>query len=169
MASKNNIADLNKGEKLDSKNYNIWRTKLYYVLEKQDVLEAINHAMTDPDEKNSAQNRKDQEAYCAWKAKDTTACGILISTMVDDLVNECKLFFNTHKMWVHLKENFGGTTVTRLRQLTIKFDTYKKCPNHTINEHLNKMFKMIRELKAAGHIFTDEQQVQTVIRSLSNS
>ena len=31
------------------------------------------------------------------------------------------------------------------------------------------MFKMIRELKAAGHIFTDEQQVQTVIRSLSNS
>lgn len=47
--------------------------------------------------------------------------------------------------------------MTMLRQLTIKFDTYKKYSNHTISEHLNEMSKMIRELKVAGHILNDEK------------
>jgi len=38
MASKNSIADLNKGEKLDGKNYDIWYHKVQYLLDKQEVL-----------------------------------------------------------------------------------------------------------------------------------
>nr|CAD1821586.1 unnamed protein product [Ananas comosus var. bracteatus] len=82
---------------------------------------------------------------------------------------KCEQLPTAHAMWIHLKEKFGGTTVIKLRQLTIKFDTYKKRPNHTIKQHLREMSNMIKELKSAGHILTDEQQVPAVIRSLPES
>ena len=56
MASKNIIGDLNKDEKLDDKNYNIKQTKIHYILEEQEVLEAINHAMIVLDEENKQQS-----------------------------------------------------------------------------------------------------------------
>ena len=48
MASKNIIADLNKGEKLNGDNYNIWHLKIQYVLEEQEVLETINAELEEP-------------------------------------------------------------------------------------------------------------------------
>lgn len=59
--------------------------------------------------------------------------------------------------------------MTRMRQLIIKFDTYKKHPNHTISKHFNKMSMIIGELKVIGYVLIDEQQVQAMIYSLSNS
>ena len=79
-------------------------------------MEVINYAnMANLGEENNAQNRRDQKDYHAWRAKDTIAHGILISTMVDDFVDECKQFSTAQEMWVHLKEKFGGITMTRLR------------------------------------------------------
>ena len=72
-------------------------------------------------------------------------------------------------MWVALREKFEGTTGSKLRQLTIKFDTYKKVPNKSMKQHLRDMSNMIMELKSTGHALTDEQQVQAVIRSLPYS
>ena len=90
MASKNIIADLNKGEKFNGENYNIWSLKIHYVLEEQEALEAVNIAMVEPQavrgNANNAQYRRDLDAYNAWKKKDSTARGILISSMSDDLV-----------------------------------------------------------------------------------
>ncbi|XP_022853910.1 uncharacterized protein LOC111375338 [Olea europaea var. sylvestris] len=114
MASKNIIADLNKGDKLNGNNYNTWRHKIWYVLEEQDCLEGINHVMEDPGK-------------------------------------------------------YGGTSVIRLRQLPIKFDTYKKLPNHNITQHVRIMSIMIRELKLAGHILSNEQQVHALICSLPDN
>ena len=48
MTSKNIIADLNKGEKLNGDNYNMWHLKIQYVLEEQEVLETINAEMEEP-------------------------------------------------------------------------------------------------------------------------
>ena len=72
-------------------------------------------------------------------------------------------------MWVALRENFGGTTVSKLRQLTIKFDTCKKVPIKSTKQDLRDMSNMIIELKSAGHALIDEQQVQAVIQSLPHS
>ena len=68
-----------------------------------------------------------------------------------------------------LKDTFGGTLATKLRKLTIKFDTYKKRPNHIMVQHLKEMSNMNRELKSAGHTLIDEQHIQAMIRSLPNS
>uniref|UniRef100_A0A2N9F6S1 Integrase catalytic domain-containing protein n=1 Tax=Fagus sylvatica TaxID=28930 RepID=A0A2N9F6S1_FAGSY len=72
-------------------------------------------------------------------------------------------------MWDQLKFDFGGTSTTRLRSLVLKFEVYRKDPKHTMTEHLRMMSGMIRDLKAAGNVLTDEQQVQAVIRSLPDS
>ena len=62
--------------------------------------------------------------------------------------------------------HIGGTSTTRLRQLTLKFDGYKKRHNDTMRHHLTIMSNMISELRVEGHDVIDEQQVQSVICSL---
>uniref|UniRef100_A0A2N9IVG1 CCHC-type domain-containing protein n=1 Tax=Fagus sylvatica TaxID=28930 RepID=A0A2N9IVG1_FAGSY len=89
--------------------------------------------------------------------------------MHDDLIGEYETFQNAKDMWDQLKFDFGGTSTTRLRSLVLKFEVYRKDPKHTMTEHLRMMSGMIRDLKAAGNVLTNEQQVQAVIRSLPDS
>ncbi|XP_044503424.1 uncharacterized protein LOC123224005 [Mangifera indica] len=147
---------------------------MHYILDEQDALEAVNQVMDEPQlaegqNPNNAQHRRNMDAYNSWKKKDSTARGILISSMNDDIAYQYEQFKTANAMWVALTEKFRGTTVSKLRQLTIKFDTYKKVPNKPMKQHLREMPNMIIELKKAGHDLTDEQQVQVVIRSLPDS
>ena len=41
-ATRSIVADLNKGDKLNDKNYDIWNRKIQYLLEEQDMLETIS-------------------------------------------------------------------------------------------------------------------------------
>ena len=72
-------------------------------------------------------------------------------------------------VWFTLSKRFGGTPIIKLRSLTIKFETYKKRPEHNMKKHLRQMSNMISELKDVGHTLTNEQQVQPVICSLPQS
>ena len=80
-ATKNIIVELNKGEKLNGDNYEIWHRKVQYILEEQEALETLNHIMQEPEQGNSAQHRRDQEAYVAWKKKNPLAHIKLLSCM----------------------------------------------------------------------------------------
>ena len=70
MASKNVVADMVKGEKLNGDNYDIWRRKIQFVLNEQDLLAHIDHLMTEPEQGTTAQHRKELELYKTWQAKD---------------------------------------------------------------------------------------------------
>ena len=89
--------------------------------------------------------------------------------MDNDIIRELRKYEITKDMWSTLSERFGGMCITKLRSLTIKFDTYKKRPKHNMKKHFRQMSNMISELKDAGHTLTDEQQVQVVIHSLPQS
>nr|XP_009791894.1 PREDICTED: uncharacterized protein LOC104239064 [Nicotiana sylvestris] len=164
MSLKSIIADLNKGDKLNGENYDIWSRKMWYVLEEQYAIEGINHVMSHPEEGNTAQHRRDLETYNILKKKNSTICGIIVSSVVDDLIHECEQYPTTQAIWAHFREAYGSTTVTRLRQLTIKFDTYKKRHDHNVKQHLRVMPNMIAQHKSVGHVLSNEQQVQAVIR-----
>uniref|UniRef100_A0A2N9IIB0 Uncharacterized protein n=1 Tax=Fagus sylvatica TaxID=28930 RepID=A0A2N9IIB0_FAGSY len=99
--------------------------------------------MEEPEQGNSAQNRRDLEAYQSWRKKDRCARFTMLSSMHNDLIGEFESYGTAQDMWIALKAKFGGTT-----------------------EHLRKMSAMVCELKAAGNNLTDEQQIQAVIRSL---
>ena len=73
------------------------------------------------------------------------------------------------KLWTALKERFCGTSLAKLRKLTIRFDTYKKRSKHNMRQHLKEMSNMMSELKKANHELTNEKQVQAIIRSLPYS
>src|SRR5215469_10102300 len=127
-ASKNIVAKLNKGEKLNGDNYNIWAMKIQYVVEEQEALEVLNQIMqepNEPEEGNTIQYRQNLEAYAAWKKKNSMTRITLLSSMENDIMREFSHFTTAKNMWEALQARFGGTSTTKLRQLTIRFDTYK--------------------------------------------
>ena len=86
VATKSIIADLNQGEKLNEKNYDVWHRKIQYVLEEQDMLETITQLMAELEQGNTAQHRRDMEAYQAYKRKDRVARILLLSSMRNDIM-----------------------------------------------------------------------------------
>ena len=52
-AMKSIIADLDQGDKLNDKNYDIWHRKIQYVLEGQEMLETITQPMVEPKHGNT--------------------------------------------------------------------------------------------------------------------
>ena len=45
--------------------------------------------------------------------------------MHNDLIGKFESYGTAQDMWIALKAKFGVTMVTRLRALTLKFDTFK--------------------------------------------
>ena len=88
MASKGIVANLNKEEKLDGENYNIWHRKIQYVLNEQEVLETLAHSLSKPDEGSTEQHQRDLAAYESWRKKDLCACFTMLSSMHNDLISE---------------------------------------------------------------------------------
>ncbi|KAK2977437.1 hypothetical protein RJ640_028598 [Escallonia rubra] len=151
MATKNVIADLVKGEKLNGDNYDVWHKKMKFMLNEQELEEHLTKEMVVPTE---AQPLRDHTAY---------------QNLQNDLIGQYDELPTCKALWEQLKFSFGGTSTTRLRSLVIKFEEYTKDPKHTMSEHLRVMSNMIGKLRDAGHALTDEQQVRAVIRSFPAS
>ncbi|XP_070041238.1 uncharacterized protein [Nicotiana tomentosiformis] len=77
----------------------------------------------------------------------------------DDLIHECEQYPTAQAMWAHLREAYGGTTVTRLQQLTIKFDTYKKHHDHSVNLTHNDSIKIFAYV--ARHVELEDERLGT--------
>ena len=58
--------------------------------------------------------------------------------MADDLMYEYESYKTAQAIWIALKDKFGGTSNTKLRRLTIKFDKYRLCLNISMMQHLRK-------------------------------
>ena len=130
--------------------------KIQYVLEEQEVLDMLNIVMTEPEDGSTIQHRQDREVYQTWKKKNSTARIILLNAMDDDIAKQFKRFKTTMELWNALREVFGGVSLSKLCSLTLKFDTYKKCPNYIMKKHLREMSNMISELNDTNHVLTEE-------------
>ena len=97
------------------------------------------------------------EAYQAYNHKDRVARILILTSMRTDLMLRFEKHRSTLVVWDAVKVQYGGTSTTRLRQLTLKFDAYKKQSNHTMRQHLAIMSNMISELRGASHELNDEQ------------
>ncbi|KAH7849897.1 hypothetical protein Vadar_024665 [Vaccinium darrowii] len=123
MASKNIVADLSKGEKLNGDNFDIWHRKIQYVLHEQEVEDLLTHSMTEPEKGDTIQHTLDLAAYEKWRKRDRCARSIMLSSMSNDLLDEFDEYPTAKAMWKTLKAKYGGTSTTRLRGLTIRFDS----------------------------------------------
>lgn len=59
--------------------------------------------------------------------------------MIDDLMCEFQSYPTTQAMWIALKNKFGVTFATKIRRLTIKFDTYRLRPNTSMGLNLREL------------------------------
>jgi hypothetical protein len=129
VASKSIIAYLNHGDKLSEKNYDVSHRNIEYLLEEQEMLETITQPMAEPEQGNTAQHKLDMEAYQTYKRKDRVARILMLSSMRNDIMLCFERHRSTQSDWDAVKIQYEGTSITRLRQLTLKFDGYKKRQN----------------------------------------
>jgi len=71
--------------------------------------------MIEPENGTSAQHKRDQETYKVWKRKNSIARIMLLSGMQDDLMCEFEEYQTAQEIWLALKEHYGGTSTTKLR------------------------------------------------------
>jgi hypothetical protein len=57
--TKNIVVELNRGEKLNGDNYEIWSMKIQYVFEKQEALETLKVFMEELENDDTTQHRRD--------------------------------------------------------------------------------------------------------------
>ena len=78
------------------------------------------------------------EAYLTYKRKDRIARILMLNSIRNDLM----CFENNRSAMAisdAIKVQFCGTVTTRLCQLALKFDVYKKKSNHIMWQHLTIM------------------------------
>ena len=97
------IANLNQGEKLNEKNYDVWYRKIQYVLKEQDMLKTITQPMVESKQCNTAQHRRDMEAYQAYKRIDYVARILLLSSMRNDIMLHFERHHSAHAVWDAVK------------------------------------------------------------------
>ena len=115
--------------------------------------------MAEPEQGNTAQHKLDMDAYQTYKRKDCVARILMLSSMRNDIMLRFERHRSAQSVWDAVKIQYKGTSTTRLHQLTLKFNGYKKLQNQTMRQHLTIISNMINELRGAGHEMTDEQQV----------
>ena len=113
MASKSIIAYLKKEENLDGDNYDIWHRKIQYILDEQEVSETLIKEMIAPEDGNTAQHRRDREAYQSWLKKDPCVRFTMFISMHNDYIDKFEEHATTRALWDALKLKFGGTSTTR--------------------------------------------------------
>ncbi|ONK56933.1 uncharacterized protein A4U43_C10F14840 [Asparagus officinalis] len=86
VVTKSIVVDVNRREKLNEQNYDVWHCKIQYLLEKQDMLETITQLVIESEPGNTTQHKRDHEAFQAWKRKDHVAHILMLSSMRDDIM-----------------------------------------------------------------------------------
>ena len=66
------------------------------------------------------------DTYQAHKRKDKVVRILMLSNIENDLMLCFEKHLSTLAVWDAVKVQYGETLTTRLRQLTLKFDAYKK-------------------------------------------
>ena len=75
--------------------------------------------------------------------------------MENDIIWEFRSYDLAKDMWSTLKTKFSGTSVTKVKSLMIRFNTYKKKSEYSMKKYLREMLNMIYELKDVGHVLTN--------------
>ena len=152
------LAELNQADKLIGTNYDIWCRKMEFLLTEHDLSTYLITAMVAPIEGvgTQAKYHRGLETFEAWTKMDRRTRYIMLNSMHGDLIGEFENFPTTMAMWEQLKFTFGGTSITRLRSLVLKFETHCKDHKVSMTEHLRVMSNMIRDLNVVWHILTDE-------------
>ena len=101
MTSNQITVDLNKDNKFNGKNYDIWQRRVTLLLTGEDLVHHLTQLMIQPimpDDGSIDQYHLDLEIYNKWVKKDRCARIILLSSMNDDLLAKYHNYFITKQL-----------------------------------------------------------------------
>ena len=75
----------------------------------------------------------------AFKKKDTMACTILLSIMVDDLMTEFSMLESVKAIWEKAKEKYICVSLVKQRALILMFENYVKKTKNNRKTHLREI------------------------------
>lgn len=166
MASKSFLTDVLKAETLQRTNYDMWQRKIQYLLYEQGFGDHLENSMEKPTDDSPLNVHR---CYDSWARNDKTACYLMLVSMRNDLIKQFEIHKTAKEMWAAVKKAFGKLDASRIRALTMTFETYKIPIGDSMTDHLRKMGTMIRDLEEAGSPLSSIQQITCVLRSLPNS
>ena len=97
-SSKNIVAKLNKGEKLNGDNYDIWHRNFQYVLKEQETFQNAIIKLEESESGLTKQYHMDLKAYQSQKRKNSNVHITLLSCTQDDLMCEFEEYRTAHEM-----------------------------------------------------------------------
>ncbi|KAG8373383.1 hypothetical protein BUALT_Bualt11G0018700 [Buddleja alternifolia] len=124
MESQVAFSDLHGSGKLDGQNYAMWHRKIQFLLHKEKTLDHLTNVMPMPENRDTAQSRRDMDVYNKWLDQDKSARFTMLSCMHDNLICEFEKYSTAKELWEVLQVTYGSTSATRLRALTLKFNQH---------------------------------------------
>ncbi|KAL0298224.1 UNVERIFIED_CONTAM: Copia protein [Sesamum calycinum] len=115
--------------KLDGQNYAMWHRQIQYFLHHKKILDHLTTSTAEPIETENgqtAQYRRELDAYNKWLEQDMSARFIMLSCMHDNLIREYEKYPTAKEFWEVLKVAYGSTSATRLRALTLSVASHLK-------------------------------------------
>ncbi|KAL0396347.1 UNVERIFIED_CONTAM: hypothetical protein Scaly_0083100 [Sesamum calycinum] len=80
----------------------------------------------EPENGQTAQYRRELDAYNKWLEQDMSARFTMLSCMHDNLIREYEKYPTAKEFWEVLKVAYGSTSATRLRALTLSVASHLK-------------------------------------------
>ncbi|KAK4414767.1 hypothetical protein Salat_2583600 [Sesamum alatum] len=99
--------------------------KFSIFLHHKKILEHLTTSIPEPIEPENgqtAQYRRELDAYNKWRDQDLSARLTMLSCMHDNLIREYEKYSIAKELWEVLKVAYSSTSATRLRALTLKFN-----------------------------------------------
>ena len=149
--------------KFNGQNYHLWKFKMEALLIERGVWDAIDIAR--PGEGSSSGT---DTASTTWKRQDQRARSAIILSITDDQlmhIHGCK---TAKEAWdklkaVHEKQGVANRHYMRRRFLTLRME------GNSMQDHLNRLKRLVGELAAIGAPVSNEDQVYTLLASLPDS
>ncbi|KAL0295542.1 UNVERIFIED_CONTAM: hypothetical protein Scaly_3099700 [Sesamum calycinum] len=88
----------------------------------------------EPENGQTAQYRRELDAYNKWLEQVMSAWFTMLSCMHDNLIREYEKYPMAKEFWEVLKVAYGSTSATRLRALTFRFKQYLDDPTSSCDE-----------------------------------
>jgi hypothetical protein len=164
---------INSIEKLHSTNYQTWKLKIELILTREDTWDIVTGDEPPPSdkgkEKEGSESSKKTDTFAAWQKKDRNArATILLSVNDSELthVRDCK---TSSEIWQKLVEIYEPKGFARKRYLRRQFCLLQMNDGDTMQQHINKLDDIIRQLGGIGVSYPDDEVAMTLLDSLPES
>ena len=171
---------------LDGANWTIFRQKFIWYLESlglEDHLDADLYPSKMEDKPESIKDEKPDErraridewrtkkiAWMAtnkeWKKDDSKAKSTLGRLLPNSLLLECQTFIDFVDMWDFLETRFQKTSYAQRSILKGKFHTISCGERDDVKAHLMELENIYQQLAARNILISDDEYIETIIRSL---